>query len=45
MKWCEYASKHEAVHGGKPWKYLLFPHDAITATTILQGLEAEYTVS
>lgn len=45
VKWCEYASKHEAEYDGKPWKYILIPHDAITATATLQGLEAKYTVS
>jgi type III restriction enzyme len=43
--WCEHASRHEREHGGKPWKYLLIPHDAITATATLQGLEAKYALS
>ncbi|MSR10606.1 MAG: hypothetical protein EXR84_02255 [Gammaproteobacteria bacterium] len=44
IKWCEYASAHEIENKGKPWKYLLIPHDAITATATLQGLESKYTL-
>jgi type III restriction enzyme len=29
--WCERASAHEKANGGKPWKYLLIPHDAFRA--------------
>ena len=28
-KWCKNASDHTAKHGGKPWHYLLIPHDTI----------------
>ncbi len=28
---------------GKPWKYLLIPHDAITDPMTLAGLAAKYT--
>ncbi len=45
VKWCEYASTHEKEHGGKPWKYLLIPHDAISVTVTLQGLEEKYALS
>jgi type III restriction enzyme len=41
--WCEHATKHEHLYGGKPWSYLLIPHDAITETRTLQGLSAAYT--
>ena len=27
--WCERATRHEKAHGGKPWTYLLIPHDQI----------------
>jgi type III restriction enzyme len=27
--WCEHATKHEGEHDGKPWSYLLIPHDVI----------------
>jgi len=27
--WCKHASDHAATVGGKPWKYLLLPHDEV----------------
>lgn len=27
--WCERASSYSAEHGGKPWKYVLIPHDEV----------------
>lgn len=41
-KWCEYASAHELAHGGKPWRYLLIPDSAITASATLSGLIATF---
>ena len=29
VQWCHHASGHAAEVGGKPWKYLLVPHDAV----------------
>jgi type III restriction enzyme len=43
VKWCEYAAAHEKHNGGKPWSYLLIPHDAVTEAKTLQGLAAAYT--
>jgi len=37
------ATTHEKQHGGKPWTYLLIPHDVITDNKTLQGLAATYT--
>ena len=37
--WCKYASQQ----GGKPWSYLLIPHDAIADNKTLAGLAASYT--
>ncbi|MFO0121486.1 MAG: type III restriction endonuclease subunit R, partial [Inhella sp.] len=28
--WCRHASDHAKTAGGKPWKYLLVPHDVVT---------------
>jgi hypothetical protein len=39
--WCQRATTHEQKHSGKPWRYLLIPHDAITANKTLQGLEVQ----
>lgn len=29
VRWCKYASDHATSVGGKPWKYILVPHDEI----------------
>ena len=42
VTWCKRATEHELTHGGKPWSYLLIPHDEITANKTLQGLAATY---
>lgn len=42
--WCQRATSHELANGGKPWSYLLIPHDAITANRTLQGLAAAFTL-
>lgn len=42
ITWCKHASDHAQSNGGKPWSYLLMPHDAITASSTLDGLEATY---
>ncbi|MHC5739878.1 hypothetical protein, partial [Nostoc sp.] len=38
VKWCEYASEYMLKHNGKPWIYVLIPHDAIAQNITLQGL-------
>ena len=42
-EWCRRATEHERANGGKPWTYLLIPHDVITESKTLQGLAATYT--
>jgi type III restriction enzyme len=42
VTWCQYATEHELANGGKPWKYVLIPHDEITANTTLQGVVARF---
>jgi type III restriction enzyme len=42
-KWCALATTHEKQHAGKPWTYVLIPHDVITDNKTLQGLAATYT--
>jgi len=37
-EWCEAASKHARDNGGKPWSYILIPHDAIQENMSLKGL-------
>jgi type III restriction enzyme len=41
-KWCERASAYNVEHCGKPWKYVLIPHDAITDNKTLEGMAATF---
>ncbi len=43
VEWCAHATAHEKQNGGKPWLYLLIPHDAISDNKTLQGLIATYS--
>jgi type III restriction enzyme len=43
VAWCRRATEHEEDHGGKPWSYLLIPHDAITANCTVEGMVARFT--
>lgn len=43
LTWSASASTHEAEHGGKPWHYLLVPHDAVRPSATLAGLMAQFT--
>ena len=45
VRWCKNASDHNAKHGGKTWKYLLIPHDAIAENMTLKGLAAQFQVT
>jgi type III restriction enzyme len=44
VKWCEHATIHEKQVGGKPWAYLLIPHDAVDEAKTIQGLAAGFTL-
>ena len=44
VRWCRYASQHTRKNGGKPWHYVLIPHDAIMANSSFAGLIDEYRV-
>ncbi len=41
--WCERATNDSAETGGKPWKYLLIPHDQISEQMSLAGLASRCT--
>ena len=36
VRWCKHASDHARNVGGKPWKYILVPHDEITESRRLK---------
>jgi len=38
IKWCLNASEHAATCGGKPWQYVLIPHNVITENMTISGL-------
>ena len=44
VTWCAHAARHAATYGGKPWKYLLIPHDVIADNMTLAGLERDYII-
>jgi type III restriction enzyme len=35
--WCTYASQHNTAHNGKPWKYLLIPHELVKDNMTLKN--------
>jgi type III restriction enzyme len=43
VKWCELATRHELENDGKPWQYILIPHDAIQPSATLDGLVARFS--
>lgn len=42
IKWCNNASDYAATNGGKPWRYVLIPHNAIAVNMTLDGLAGQY---
>jgi type III restriction enzyme len=45
VKWCANATEYATSHGGKPWRYVLIPHDAIAGNMTLEGLVKAYGLS
>ena len=43
MSYCESATEFNEKKGGKPWKYMLIPHDSILGSTSYEFLEKQYT--
>ena len=44
VQWCHHATNHAVSHGGKPWQYLLIPHDAIIENMTISGLARQFRV-
>jgi type III restriction enzyme len=42
VTWCDRATNHALANGGKPWKYVLIPHDAIAENMTLAGLVSQF---
>ena len=45
VRYCQHATEHSAKYAGKPWKYLLIPHDAIAENMSIVGLAAQFAVA
>ena len=44
VRWCKRASDFAQTHGGKPWNYLLIPHDAIAENMTLAWLAGQFAI-
>ena len=42
IKWCRNASDYTATNGGKPWRYVLIPHNVIAVNMTLDGLARQF---
>ena len=42
VSWCTHATKNAANYGGRPWQYMLIPHDAIAENMTLAGLAEQF---
>ena len=42
IKFCKNASDYAAENGGKPWRYVLIPHNAIAMNMTLEGLVRQF---
>ncbi len=45
LQYCQHASEFNAQHGGKPWKYVLIPHNAVTVNMSFQTLVKQYEIA
>src|SRR5690606_24670359 len=43
-KWVHYANEHARDTGGKPWTYVLVPHDAVSPSATLGSLVSTYAL-
>ena len=43
IQWCKNASNYMLSHGGKPWKYVLIPHNAIAQNMTIKGLSDRFS--
>ncbi len=43
-EWCRHATRHATKHGGKPWRYVLIPDDALAENMTLSNLAERFAV-
>ena len=44
VTWCKNASEYSVAQGGKPWKYLLVPHDVVAHNATVTALVGRFTL-
>jgi len=44
VQWCRHATAHAATYSGKPWRYVLIPHDVIAENMTLELLAGQFGV-
>jgi type III restriction enzyme len=44
IQWCKHATDHAMTYAGKPWRYLLIPHDVIAENMTVAGLADHFAV-
>ena len=44
IQWCRHATHHAVSNDGKPWQYVLIPHDAIAENMTLAGIANQFLV-
>ncbi|HCZ11975.1 MAG TPA: hypothetical protein DHV16_06935, partial [Nitrospiraceae bacterium] len=42
IKYCNYATEFTTQNSGKPWKYILIPHNAVQANMSFEALTRKY---
>jgi type III restriction enzyme len=42
VKWCAHVSNHSSSYGGKPWRYVLIPHNEIATNITLDALAVRF---
>lgn len=44
VQWCAHATAHSVANGGKPWRYLLIPDEAVQYNATLDALAAQFAL-
>jgi type III restriction enzyme len=42
VQWCAHATRYAQTYGGKPWRYVLIPHNEIAANVTLDALAVRF---
>lgn len=44
VQWCQHVTDHATSYQGKPWRYVLIPHDALAENMTLAVLARQFGV-